>query len=111
MAISPGDQQHATAALYGAAISVTAKARRCQMALAITPSWDPTGTVSLRIDRARGTLVVRDDGEETRFRLRRDRPERLGWWRREGRSWVRASVARWSATASESGRPSRRCSP
>jgi hypothetical protein len=63
------------------------------MALAITPSWDPTGTVSLRVDRARGTLVVRDDGEETRFRLRRDRPERLGWWRREGRSLVRASVA------------------
>jgi hypothetical protein len=62
------------------------------MALAITPSWDPTGTVSLRIDRARGTLVVRDDGKEIRFRLRRDRPEWLGWWRREGRSWVRASV-------------------
>jgi hypothetical protein len=64
------------------------------MALAITPSWDPSGTVGLRIDQARGMLVVRDDGEETRLRLRRDRPERLGWWRREGRgAWVPASVA------------------
>lgn len=64
------------------------------MARAITPSWDPTGTVSLRMDPARGELAVLDDGQETtRFRLRRDRPGRLGWWRREaGRAWMRASV-------------------
>ena len=64
------------------------------MARAITPSWDPTGTVSLRIDPARGELTLFDDGEEaTSFRLQRDRPERLGWWRREGvRARVRATV-------------------
>jgi hypothetical protein len=65
------------------------------MAEAITPSWDPTGTVSLRIDPNRGELVVLDGREEaTSFRLRRDRPERLGWWRREGRRrWAKASVS------------------
>jgi hypothetical protein len=63
------------------------------MARVITPSWDPTGTVRLRIDHRRGELTVLDEGEATSFRLRRDRPERLGWWRREGRSWVRTSVS------------------
>jgi hypothetical protein len=63
------------------------------MALAITPSWDPTGTVSLRIDPHRAELTVVDVGEATIYRLRRDRPERLGWWRVEGgRARVRATV-------------------
>jgi hypothetical protein len=64
------------------------------MTRTITPSWDPTGTVSLRIDQRRGELTVLDEGKEAMgFRLRRDRPERLGWWRLEGgRARVRATV-------------------
>jgi hypothetical protein len=50
--------------------------------------------VSLRLDARRGELAVLDDGmEATLFRLRRGRPERLGWWRRRADGgWVRASV-------------------
>src|SRR5918992_3456255 len=49
------------------------------MGLRIEPLWDPTGTVSVEVDDDRHELVVTAEGEELRFALREDRPERLGW--------------------------------
>jgi hypothetical protein len=50
-----------------------------QMGLRIKPLWDPTGTVSLEVDEERRELVLAAGGEQLRFVLREDRPERLGW--------------------------------
>ena len=54
------------------------------MTLHITPSWDPTGTVSVRLDRERRELAVSGQREELRFVLCAESPERLGWHEREG---------------------------
>jgi hypothetical protein len=66
------------------------------MGLQIRPLWDPTGTVSVEVRDDRGELIVAADGEELRFTLREDRPERLGWVERrvrDGRVRRRRRVA------------------
>jgi hypothetical protein len=50
-----------------------------QMGLRIEPLWDPTGAVSVEVDDERRELVLAARGEQLRFVLREDRPERLGW--------------------------------
>jgi hypothetical protein len=49
------------------------------MTLEIKPSWDRSETVSLGLCEERRELVVTADGEESRYRLRDDAPDRLGW--------------------------------
>ena len=49
------------------------------MSLQITPSWDPTGTVSVALDCDRRELTVSSQGQEVRFLLCDESPERLGW--------------------------------
>jgi len=49
------------------------------MGLQIRPLWDPTGTVSVEVHDDRRELVVSTGGDELRFTLREDRPDRLGW--------------------------------
>ena len=58
------------------------------MAVVITPRYDPTGERTVRVDRDSGEVVVEDPGEALRYRVRDDRPARLGWVRidRSGRS-------------------------
>ncbi len=45
----------------------------------IQPLWDPTGTVAITVDEQRREVSVRGGGEVTRYVLRDDRPQRLGW--------------------------------
>ena len=47
--------------------------------LEISPAWDPTDRVTIRLDPGRRELEVRADPETLRYRLRDSRPERLGW--------------------------------
>jgi hypothetical protein len=49
------------------------------MGLRIEPLWDPTGTVTVEVHDDRHELVVTAQGQELRFTLREERPERLGW--------------------------------
>jgi hypothetical protein len=49
------------------------------MTLEIKPSWDRSETVRLRLCEERRELVVTADGEYSRYRLRDDAPDRLGW--------------------------------
>ena len=49
------------------------------MTVECRPIWDPSGSVSVRVDRARGELVLRGGGELWQFCLSQERPERLGW--------------------------------
>jgi hypothetical protein len=53
--------------------------RKDQVALEIRPVWDRSETVTLRLCEERRELVVSAGGEPTRYRLREDAPDRLGW--------------------------------
>ena len=66
-----------------------------QMGVQVRPLWDPTGTVSVEVDKERRELVVTAGGELLKFVLREDRPERLGWveHRREDGRMRRRGVA------------------
>lgn len=52
------------------------------MTVAVRPSWDPTGTLRVSVDRERRELVVSVEGERIEFTLRTERPDQLGWVRR-----------------------------
>jgi hypothetical protein len=71
--------------------------RETAVALEIKPCWDPSGSVSLRLCEERRELTVSADGELLLYRLRDDRPERLGWveHRRTGghECWRRVPVS------------------
>ena len=52
------------------------------MAVEVRPTWDPTGTVSVSVDRHRRAVLLCMDGRRIEFVLRTERPDRLGWVRR-----------------------------
>ena len=45
------------------------------MAVQARPTWDPTGTLSVSVDRHRRTVLLCLDGQRTEFVLRTERPE------------------------------------
>jgi hypothetical protein len=51
------------------------------MTLEIRPTWDPTGTLRVVVDRDRCELVLSVDGQRIEFILRAEEPESLGWLR------------------------------
>ena len=65
------------------------------MGLEITPNWDPTGAVRLRLDPERGELAVSGKVAVLRFRLCDESPERLGWHEqpRDGKQARRVPVS------------------
>ncbi len=52
---------------------------RAQMTVEIRPTWDPSGTVSLRVCAERRELVLSGEGALRHFELVEQRAERLGW--------------------------------
>ena len=53
------------------------------MTVEIRPTWDPSGTVSVRVSAERRELVLCAEGELRHFRLVEERAERLGWVERD----------------------------
>jgi hypothetical protein len=49
------------------------------MKLEIRPTWDPTGTLRVCVDRDRRELVVSVDGQRIEFILQAEQPDHLGW--------------------------------
>jgi hypothetical protein len=49
------------------------------MTLEIRPTWDPTGTLRVCVDRDGRELVLSINGERIEFILRAEEPEQLGW--------------------------------
>lgn len=53
--------------------------RKATTMIEIAPQWDPTGTVAITVDEQRAEVMVRGGGQVIGYRLRDDRPQRLGW--------------------------------
>ena len=51
------------------------------MTLEIRPTWDPTGTLRLCVDRDRRELTLSVDGQRIEFILQAEEPNQLGWLR------------------------------
>ena len=51
------------------------------MTLEIRPTWDPTGTLRVCVDRDRRELVLSVDRQRIEFILQSEQPDHLGWLR------------------------------